>query len=236
MADPVQILVDDRVPFGVQTAAQTCPGTVPACFDCGIFYLKHVTFIPYVFFKPEVRGFKMFWVKTTGYLVLVSIALLNQEQQPQREYTQAEKAVLTELCVTVTLDMLKQDELTKGEPCFFTHGDDKGKFVPFRESILKRINKQGINAYPTTAMVGKGEIDETSKRFRLGEPAFVLSENNQPGRLYIIKFKNYEENSARFQTSMLKKKGISSTYIYRLKKTGDAWEIESKDGRTNNCF
>lgn len=178
----------------------------------------------------------MFWVKTTGYLVLVSIALLNQEQQPQREYTQAEKAVLTEVCVTVTLDMLQQDELAKGEPCFFTHGDDKGKFIPFRESILKRIKKQGINAYPTTAMVGKGEIDETFKRFRQGEPAFVLAENNQPGRLYIIKFKNYEENSARFQTSMLKKKGISSTYIYRLKKTGDSWEIESKDGRTNNCI
>ena len=85
----------------------------------------------------------MFWVKTTGYLVLVSIALLNQEPQPQREYTQAEKAVLTELCVTVTLDMLQQDELTTGETCFFTHGGDKGKFVPFRESILKRIKKQG---------------------------------------------------------------------------------------------
>ncbi|MCA9021467.1 MAG: hypothetical protein KDA74_15065, partial [Planctomycetaceae bacterium] len=149
---------------------------------------------------------------------------------------QAEKAVLTELCVTVTLDMLQQDKLTTGEPCFFTHGGDKGKFVPFRESIVKRIKKQGVNAHPTTAMVGKGEVDESSRRFRQGEPAFVLAENNQPGRLYIIKFKNYEENSARFQASMLKKKGVSSTYIYRLKKKGDAWEIEGKDRRMNHCF
>lgn len=169
----------------------------------------------------------MIWVKTFFYLVMFSITISPGSNQPRREYSPVEKALLTELCITVTLDVLQSDKITKGEPCFFAHGDHQGNLIPFRSSILKRIKKQGINAYPSTAMIGKGELDFITRQRAQQKPQFVLEGTTREGRLYIIKFKSYKEDTVRFNTSRLKRNQELSVRRYQLKKTGGVWKIDS---------
>lgn len=170
----------------------------------------------------------MIWVKALGYLVVVSVALCNQKQSLRKEYTPAEKTLLTELCAKVTLDLLLNEKIKKEEPCFFSHGEHQGKLIPFRESILKRMKKMGIDAYPSTAMVGKGDFDFLTRQRVQQKPLYVLEGTTREGRLYIIKFKSYEADTVRFKTSRLKRNQDLNSRRYQLKKTGTEWEIESR--------
>lgn len=170
----------------------------------------------------------MIWIKAVGYLVGVSIALCSHHQRPRHEYTQAEKVLLTELCATVTLDYLLKEKTSREEPCFFSHGDHQGKLIPFQDSLLKRIKKQGCNAYPSTAMVGKGDFDFLISQRDQQKPMYVLEGTNREGRLYIVKFKSYEADTVHFTVSRLKRNRDLSSCSYQLKKTGTEWVIESR--------
>ncbi|QDV19091.1 hypothetical protein Pan153_37540 [Gimesia panareensis] len=97
-----------------------------------------------------------------------------------------------------------------------------------RSSILKRIKKQGINAYPSTAMIGKGELDFITRQRTQQKPLCVLEGTTREGRLYIIKFKSYKEDTVRFNTSRLKRNQELSVRRYQLKKTGGVWKIDTR--------
>lgn len=116
----------------------------------------------------------------------------------------------------------------KRNPVFISHGEHQGKLIPFRESILKRMKKMGIDAYPSTAMVGKGDFDFLTRQRVQQKPLYVLEGTTREGRLYIIKFKSYEADTVRFKTSRLKRNQDLNSRRYQLKKTGTEWEIESR--------
>ncbi|QDT43604.1 hypothetical protein Pan241w_37060 [Gimesia alba] len=171
----------------------------------------------------------MMWIKACCYLVVISIGFYANPQNSHREYTQEEKAVLSELCGTVSLDMIKSDEVKKEELCFFSHGLKNDKFVPFKKSILKHLTKQGVKAYPSSAMDMSRiwETDKTGKKRKKQETAYVLDGTSLEGRLYVIKFKSFDENTASFTAYRLKGSDMFERR-YKLKKTGNSWGIQSK--------